>query len=86
MRRIIYLSAVAFTLAGSLQAQVLEKWDLKRCVDYAMKNSINVRQAEITRRSSEIALKQSELAQILSAGPWTVPPTSLYPGPRCSSR
>jgi outer membrane protein len=66
MRRIIYLSAVAFTLAGSLQAQVLEKWDLKRCVDYAMKNSINVRQAEITRRSSEIALKQSELAQIPS--------------------
>lgn len=66
------LSVGLLALAGSLQAQVTEKWDLQRCVEYAMRNSINVRQAEITRKSSEIALKQSELAQIPSANfNWT---------------
>jgi outer membrane protein len=47
-------------------AQTTDKWDLRRCVDYAMKNSISVRQADIAARSSEIALKQSQLAQIPS--------------------
>jgi outer membrane protein len=47
-------------------AQTVEKWDLRRCIEYAMKNSISVRQADITARSSEIALKQSQLAQIPS--------------------
>lgn len=54
-------------LAGSLRAQVVEKWDLQRCVEYAMKNSISVRQAEITRKTTEITLKQSQLQQIPSA-------------------
>jgi len=47
-------------------AQTTEKWDLRRCVDYAMTHSISVKQADITARSSEIALKQSQLAQIPS--------------------
>jgi outer membrane protein len=67
MRRIIYLFAGILATTGSLQAQVSEKWDLQRCVEYAMKNSISVRQAEITRRTSEITLKQSKLQQIPSA-------------------
>jgi outer membrane protein len=50
----------------NVSAQTTEKWDLRRCIDYAMKNSISVRQADITARSSEIALKQSKLAQIPS--------------------
>jgi outer membrane protein len=66
MRKIFHLSVGILAFAGSLQAQVVEKWDLRRCVEYAMKNSINVRQADITRRSSEIALKQSQLQQIPS--------------------
>jgi outer membrane protein len=59
----------AFILALSLQsttAQVKEKWDLRRCVDYAMKKNISVRSADITARQSEITYKQSNLAQIPS--------------------
>jgi outer membrane protein len=66
MRRILFMLPVALGLSGTLAAQGVEKWDLRRCVDYAMKNNISVRQADITARSSEIALKQSKLAQIPS--------------------
>ena len=65
--RLAFLGLVML-LGSSLNgySQTAEKWDLRRCVDYAMKNSISVRQADITARSSEIALKQSQLAQIPS--------------------
>ena len=68
--RNIRIAFIGFTLLSGISinalAQTAEKWDLRRCIDYAMKNSINVRQADITARSSEIALKQSKLAQIPS--------------------
>jgi len=59
----------AFTFALSVQlvsAQVKEKWDLRRCVEYAMKKNISVRSADIAARRSEITYKQSNLAQIPS--------------------
>jgi len=57
---IIVLSGISFTTS----AQTTEKWDLRRCIEYAMKNSITVRQADITARTTEIALKQNQLTQI----------------------
>jgi len=57
---IILLSGISFTTS----AQTTEKWDLRRCIEYAMKNSISVRQADITARTTEIALKQNQLTQI----------------------
>ena len=36
--------------AAELQAQVPETWDLRRCVEYAMKNNISVRQSEVDIR------------------------------------
>ena len=38
-----------------------EKWDLRKCVDYAMKNNISVKQAEVQARITAIQAKQLEL-------------------------
>lgn len=46
-------------MVQSLPAQ--EKWDLRRCVDYAVANNISVKQADVQAKSSEITLKQSKL-------------------------
>ncbi len=47
-------------------AQVLPssgtKWDLRKCVDYAMQNNIIVRQADLQTKFAELDLKQSRLA------------------------
>ncbi|MGL6267313.1 MAG: TolC family protein, partial [Chitinophagaceae bacterium] len=65
--RIAFLGIILLSgISINASAQTTEKWDLRRCIDYAMKNSIDVRQSDITARSSEIALKQSKLAQIPS--------------------
>jgi outer membrane protein len=65
--RIAFIGIVLLTgISINAEAQTTEKWDLRRCIEYAMKNSITVRQSDITARSSEIALKQSKLAQIPS--------------------
>ncbi len=48
-----------FFTMQSLPAQ--EKWDLRRCVDYAVANNISVKQADVQAKSSEITLKQSKL-------------------------
>ena len=49
-----------FLLHGYAQ----EKWDLKRCVDYAVANNISVKQADIQARLAQLTLGQSKLAQI----------------------
>jgi outer membrane protein len=40
-----------------------DKWDLKRCVDYAVNKNINVRQTDIQRKLAEIQLRQSEMSR-----------------------
>lgn len=53
------LLALVFTLIpASIFAQ--EKWDLRRCVDYAMKNNISVQQADVQARIAEMQVKQSK--------------------------
>lgn len=47
-------------------AQTNVKWDLRRCVEYALTNNVSVRQADIQARLSAVALKQSKLQQIPS--------------------
>ena len=55
------LTLLLLWAAGS-QAQ--ELWDLPRCVDYALKNNISVRQADLQSRFSELALKQGRSSQL----------------------
>ncbi|MET0466034.1 MAG: TolC family protein [Chitinophagaceae bacterium] len=41
-----------------------EKWDLQQCVDYALKNNISVRQADIQARIYALTYQQSKLSQL----------------------
>lgn len=41
-----------------------DKWDLRRCVDYALANNISIKQADIQARLSRLTLSQSKLSQI----------------------
>ncbi len=52
----------ALLIFGSV-AYSQEKWDLRKCVDYALKNNISVRQADLQIRFAELDAKQSKWAQ-----------------------
>ena len=40
-----------------------EKWDLQKCVEYAMQNNISVRRADLQIRFAELELQQSKLSR-----------------------
>lgn len=54
------LSALYLPLAGLAQ----EKWDLRRCVEYAVANNISVKQADVQARLAKLTLEQSQWSQI----------------------
>ena len=68
MRKLLcYLVVFATLMANPIaNAQTNVKWDLRRCVEYALTNNISVRQSDIQARLSAISLKQSKLEQIPS--------------------
>jgi len=45
-----------------------EKWDLRKCVDYAMQNNISVKQADVQARLSVLQSKLSRAQQIPTLG------------------
>ena len=53
--------AVCLLAAATSQAQ--DKWDLQKCVDYALKNNISVRQADVQARLYALTYEQSRLTQ-----------------------
>jgi outer membrane protein len=60
MKPAFTLIALAFVLQLTAQTTT-EKWDLRKCVDYAMKNNISVKQADVQARISALQLKQAQL-------------------------
>lgn len=48
-------------------AKAQDKWDLRRCVDFAIANNISVKQADLQTRFSQLDLKQDRLAQLPNA-------------------
>lgn len=64
MRKYLLLTAIILLANLSLHAQ--DKWDLRRCVEYALSKNVSVRQADIQARISAILLKESKLQQIPS--------------------
>lgn len=66
MLKIRFLFTVLFT-ANMLFAQVGAKWDLRKCVDYAMNHNISVKQADVDARLSILLSRQSQLSQLPSA-------------------
>ena len=65
MRTIISLFLVSLVFINIAAAQ--EKWDLKKCVDYAMQNNLTVKQTALQENFSALNLKQSRLAQYPNA-------------------
>jgi outer membrane protein len=47
-------------------AQAGEKWDLQKCVEYALKNNISIRQTDLQSQFSALTLKQNKAAQFPS--------------------
>jgi outer membrane protein len=61
-----FLTSALFTSMGSLAQQPLtaaEKWDLRKCVDYALENNISVKQQEIQAKIAQLTYKQSNLSK-----------------------
>jgi outer membrane protein len=67
MNRCIKLAAslLMFTtsFAQPIPAKTGEKWDLQKCVDYALTNNISVKQADLQIRFAQLDLQQSRWAQ-----------------------
>jgi outer membrane protein len=59
---LLFLFIPVFLLNHACYSQ--DKWDLKRCVDYAVTNNISVKQADVTARLAKLTLDQSRLSQI----------------------
>jgi outer membrane protein len=49
------------------KAQAPKKWTIKECVDYAMKNNISVKQADIQARIAALQYKQAKMYQLPTA-------------------
>lgn len=58
MRRVILLSALLWVFA--MQAGAQDKWDLRRCVDYALANNISIKQNQVQERVGELTYIQSK--------------------------
>src|ERR1700722_1126764 len=41
-----------------------DKWDLKKCVDFAVSNNISVKQTDVQARLAELTLKQYQLSRL----------------------
>jgi outer membrane protein len=66
MKPALTLFALAFVLQLTAQ-NTTEKWDLRKCVDYAIKNNISVKQADVQARIAALQLKQAQLAKYPNA-------------------
>ena len=53
-------------LAATGHGQTVEKWDLRRCVEYALENNISVRQADVQARIVALTYEQSRVSQFPS--------------------
>lgn len=65
MRYIIIALLISPFFSGICKAQ--EKWDLRKCVEYAMQNNLTVKQTSLQESYSSLTLKQSKSAQIPNA-------------------
>jgi len=59
---------LVITLFLHLMLAAQQKWDLRKCVEYALENNISIQQQEIQARFSALALKQSKLTTYPSLG------------------
>jgi outer membrane protein len=55
----LFLCSVVFGLHAAAQ----DKWDLRRCVEYAISNNISIKQADIDSRTAKLTYQQSKWTQ-----------------------
>lgn len=61
VKKLLTLSLICIMLCFHSYAQ--DKWDLKRCVKYAIDHNISVRQSDIDARMQELSYKQAKASQ-----------------------
>jgi outer membrane protein len=64
MKRLLLLTLTLSSLYPPLSGFAQDKWDLKRCVEYAIANNISVKQADVQARLAKLTLEQSQWNQI----------------------
>ena len=62
-RKIIFSLSILF-ISKAVLAQ--DKWDMRRCVEYAVNNNISVKQSDLQTRFSELTYKQGKQSQLPS--------------------
>jgi outer membrane protein len=62
MKKLLTLLGCGILLQAQAQT-TNEKWDLRKCVDYATQNNISVKQADIQARISALQARQAKLSQ-----------------------
>jgi len=65
-RAILLLTATITSFLLSAQIKV-EKWDLRKCVEYALQNNVTIKQADLQKKFAELELQQSKWAAWPSA-------------------
>ena len=63
---LLLLFLTPFLLIHTCNAQ--DKWDLRKCVDFAVTNNISVRQADVQARLAKLSLDQAKWLQIPTLG------------------
>jgi len=66
MKKLILFFSCTIALAAHAQ-DTIRKWDLRSCVDYAMKNNISVKLADVQARIAALQLKQAKFNQYPNA-------------------
>ncbi len=61
MKKTLFPILSSILLFFSTQTHAQEKWDLRRCVEYAVANNINIKQADVQAKVSALTLNQSKL-------------------------
>jgi len=59
----IFLLLAISSFAQPVPAKPVDKWDLRKCVEYALLNNISIKQADLQIRFAELDWQQSKLAQ-----------------------
>jgi outer membrane protein len=63
LKSVVLLLAFAAVYAQPANNKPVEKWDLLRCVQYAMENNISIRQQDIQAKVDQLTYKQSVSTQ-----------------------
>jgi outer membrane protein len=66
MRKLITIIS-CITCLQLIAQDTIGKWDLRKCVDYAVKNNISIKQADIQARIAALQLQQNKLFQYPTA-------------------